>query len=174
MNNIDKIKDAIRDVPDFPKEGILFKDITPVLNDHNLFRETIDIFSDNIERYDVDYIAGIESRGFIFASAIAMKLDKGFVPIRKPGKLPYKTYKENYALEYGTDSLEIHQDAVKEGASVVLVDDLLATGGTASAAAKLIEHCGGKVKLIQFLIELTFLQGNSKLNIYNYNALIKY
>jgi adenine phosphoribosyltransferase len=174
MDNLNRIKNAIRDVPDFPKEGILFKDITPVLNDKKLFKNTIDIFSEEIEKYNIDYIAGIESRGFIFASALAVKLNKGFVPIRKPGKLPYKTYHESYALEYGTDSLEIHQDAVPGGASVVLVDDLLATGGTALAAVKLLEQCNAKIELVQFLIELTFLEGNSKLKAYNCKALIKY
>ncbi len=174
MDNINKIKNAIRDVPDFPKEGILFKDITPLLNDNHLFKKTIDILAEDITMYNIDYIAGIESRGFIFASALAIKLEKGFVPIRKPGKLPYKTYQESYALEYGTDSLEIHQDAIPEGASVVLVDDLLATGGTALAAVKLLEQCSAKIELVQFLIELTFLKGNSKLKTYNCNALIKY
>ncbi len=174
MHNLNQIKQAVRDVPDFPEKGILFKDITPVLGDKILFKSTIDLLAERIQKYNVGYIAGIESRGFIFASAIAMQLDKGFVPIRKPGKLPYKTYTENYDLEYGSDSLEIHKDALPEGASVVLIDDLLATGGTALAAAKLLEKCGAKLKLIQFLIELTFLNGNSKLDKYNYNALIKY
>ncbi len=174
MDSIEQIKKAIRDVPDFPKDGILFKDITPILNNHELFKNTIDIFSRETNNLAIDYIVGIESRGFIFASALAMLLNKGFVPIRKPGKLPYKTYSENYELEYGTDSLEIHQDAIPRGASVLLVDDLLATGGTALAAAKLLEKCGGEIELIQFLIELTFLNGSSKLKSYNYSSLIKY
>ena len=139
MDNLNKIKNAIRDVPDFPKEGILFKDITPLLNDNHLFKKTIDILAEDITMYNIDYIAGIESRGFIFASALA-----------------------------------IHQDAIPEGASVVLVDDLLATGGTALAAVKLLEQCSAKIELVQFLIELTFLKGNSKLKAYNCNALIKY
>jgi len=174
VNSILDIKKAVRDIPDFPKKGIVFKDITPVLNNSDLFKDTIDIFSKEINKYNIDYIVGIESRGFIFASALAIQLNKGFVPIRKPGKLPYKTYSESYELEYGTDSLEIHQDAFPKGASIVLVDDLLATGGTALAAVKLIERCEGKIELIQFLIELTFLEGSRKLNNYNHSTLIKY
>ncbi len=170
---LEKLQKAIRDVPDFPKKGILFKDITPLLQDANLFAQTIDLFAESVQPDQIDLIAAIESRGFIFASALALKLGKGFIPIRKPGKLPYKTYKQEYALEYGTDALEIHQDAVKPGERVLLVDDLLATGGTAQAAAKLIEKCGGKVTGIRFLIELTFLNGFQKLSDYQVVSFIK-
>ncbi len=171
---LQKVKQAIRDVPDFPKEGILFKDITPLLQDSDLFATTITLFEEALSDTPFDVIAGIESRGFIFGAALALKLNKGFIPIRKPGKLPYKTFKEEYALEYGTDALEIHQDAVQKGQRVLLVDDLLATGGTALAAAKLIEKCGGQVANICFLIELTFLKGMQKLQGYPVKTLIQF
>jgi len=174
MAQIDAVKQAIRDVPDFPKKGILFKDITPVLQDATLFAETVDLFAQNAADLSFDLIAAVESRGFIFGAALALKLNKGFIPIRKPGKLPYKTFKEEYALEYGTDALEIHQDAVKSGQNVLLIDDLLATGGTALAAARLIEKCGGTVAAISFLVELTFLKGIEKLKDYRVNTLIQF
>ncbi|WP_456406629.1 adenine phosphoribosyltransferase [Caldithrix abyssi] len=173
-NKVERIKNAIRDVPDFPKEGILFKDITPVLQNAELFALSIDLFADVLKNTNIDVVAAVESRGFIFGAALALKLNKGFVPIRKPGKLPYKTFKETYELEYGTDALEIHQDAVKTGQKVVLIDDLLATGGTAVAAAQLIERCGGQVASICFLIELTFLEGIKKLDGYPVQTLIKF
>ncbi|MCD6377195.1 MAG: adenine phosphoribosyltransferase [Caldisericaceae bacterium] len=171
---IEQLKQAIRDVPDFPKEGILFKDITPVLQDAQLFATAIELFAKQTENLGFELIAAIESRGFIFGAALALKLNKGFVPIRKPGKLPYKTFKEEYQLEYGTDALEIHQDAVTPGQKVLLIDDLLATGGTALASAKLVERCGGKVAAICFLIELTFLNGIQKLGNYQVKTLIKF
>ncbi len=171
---IEQLKQAIRDVPDFPKEGILFKDITPVLQDAKLFATAIELFAKQVENQEFDLIAAIESRGFIFGAALALKLNKGFVPIRKPGKLPYKTFKEEYQLEYGSDALEIHQDAVKPGQKVLLIDDLLATGGTALASAKLIERCGGQLAAICFLIELTFLNGLQKLDGYQVKTLIKF
>jgi adenine phosphoribosyltransferase len=169
-----KIREAIRDVPDFPKEGILFKDITPILQNRGLFAEVLDIMAEIAKECHVDQIAGIESRGFIFGAALASKLDLGFIPIRKPGKLPYRIYKEEYQLEYGTDALEIHQDAVSEGEHVLIIDDLLATGGTALAAAKLIEACGGIVEKILFLIELKFLNGIEQLDGYNVQSLITF
>ncbi len=170
---IKKISEAIRTIPDFPKKGIQFKDITPLLGDAALFADTIDWFAESVNGAGIEVIAGVESRGFIFGAALALKMSVGFVPIRKPGKLPYKTFKEEYALEYGTDALEIHQDAVQKGQKVLLIDDLLATGGTALAAAKLIERCGGEVAAIRFLIELTFLNGKEKLSGYPVESLVK-
>ena len=172
MSKLDEIKNAIRDVPDFPKQGILFKDITPVLHDPRLFEYTIDLMADWVTEIKIDFITGIEARGFIFGAALARKLDCGFVPIRKPGKLPYKTFQESYALEYGTNSVEVHQDAFFEDASVFLVDDLLATGGTAEAAVKLIQKCGAKIELIGFMIELSFLNGRSKVDQFPIKSLI--
>lgn len=158
------IKSKIRDVPDFPKEGILFKDITTVLSDPTAFKKAIDLLADRYKDQDIDYIAGIEARGFIFGSALAYKLGKGFIPIRKPGKLPAKTEQVTYELEYGTDSLEIHSDAVEKGNKVLIVDDLLATGGTADAAVKLVQKIGGNVAGVAFVVELEFLKGREKLS----------
>lgn len=174
MNRIDSIREAIRDIPDFPKKGIIFKDISPILKNRTLFAEVIDVLTETVNGSQVDYIAGIESRGFIFGSALALKMNAGFVPIRKPGKLPYKTFREAYQLEYGTDALEIHQDAIETGSTVLLVDDLLATGGTARAAAKLIEHCGGNVRDIIFLVELGFLNGIQQLKGYSVRSIITF
>lgn len=159
----DFIKSKIRDIPDFPKKGILFKDITTVLNDSEAFRKSIDSIYELYKDQEIDYIAGIESRGFIFGSALAYKLGVGFIPIRKPGKLPAKTEKVIYELEYGTDSLEVHADAITNGNRVLVVDDLLATGGTADAAVKLIKKIGGEVIGLAFLVELEFLKGREKL-----------
>jgi len=172
--SLEKISEAIRDVPDFPKKGIVFKDITTVLRDAQLYKEVTDLMGKPYENKSIDLIAGIESRGFIFGGAMALQLGCGFIPIRKPGKLPHLTFKEEYALEYGTDALEIHRDALKPGQNVLLVDDLLATGGTALAAAKLIEKCGAQVIAIQFFIELSFLNGKNKLDGYNVNSLIRF
>ncbi len=166
------LKNLIRMIPDFPKKGILFRDITPLLADKNAFSEVIKIFKENTPE-EVSKVAGIESRGFIFGGALANVLNVGFVPIRKTGKLPWKTIKVEYDLEYGTDSLEIHQDAIKKGERVVLIDDLLATGGTASASAELIEKCGGEVVEIMFLIELEELAGREKLKKYDIFTIIK-
>ncbi|MGD9899537.1 MAG: adenine phosphoribosyltransferase [Calditrichaceae bacterium] len=174
MDRLEQLKSAIRDVPDFPKKGILFKDITPVLNDFTLFSDAISLLQESIKNHSIDKIAAIESRGFIFGSVLASKIGTGFVPIRKPGKLPYKIYREEYQLEYGVDALEIHQDAVKTNDRVLLVDDLLATGGTALAAAKLIEKCGGIVSEIIFLIELEFLNGRKRISNYPVSSLIIY
>ncbi len=172
--SIEQIKNAIRDIPDFPKKGILFKDITPVLQDADLFRETINLLCEPYRNSTVHAVAGVESRGFIFGGAMALQLGCAFVPIRKPGKLPYKTYREEYELEYGRDALEIHRDAVTAGQRIVLVDDLLATGGTALAAARLIERCGARVAGIRFFIELSFLDGLKRLEGYSVASLIRF
>ena len=161
--NADQLKAAIRDVPDFPKPGIIFKDITPILGDPKLFRAAIDILLARYKGVKIDKIAAIDARGFLFGGAMADRLGVGIVPIRKKGKLPYKTYEQSYDLEYGSATLTIHQDAFKKGDKVVLVDDLLATGGTAAASAKLIEQAGGKVVGIDFVVELAFLSGRKKL-----------
>jgi adenine phosphoribosyltransferase len=158
-----KLAAAIRDVPDFPKPGILFKDITPILNDPALFREAIDLFVARHKKTRIEKVAGIEARGFIFGAAIAHRLGVGFVPIRKKGKLPYKTLDETYDLEYGSASISVHTDAFRSGERVLIVDDLLATGGTAAAAARLVKRAGGAVVEIDFLIELAFLKGREKL-----------
>ena len=172
MNSLKKIELAIRDVPDFPKKGIMFKDISPVLADAELFASTIKLLAEQCEGKQIDFVTGIEARGFIFGAALARELKCGFVPIRKPGKLPYKVYREEYALEYGRDSVEVHQDAFFSKANVYLVDDLLATGGTAQAAVRLIEKCDAKVELIGFMIELAFLKGRDKINNYPVKSLL--
>lgn len=161
--SIDKLTAAIRDVPDFPKEGIIFKDITPILSDPELFKTTIDLFVDELKDKGVTKVAAIDARGFLFAGAICDRMDIGLVPIRKQGKLPYKTYEESYDLEYGSNTLAIHQDAFDEGEKVALVDDLLATGGTAAASVKLIEKAGGEVVKVLFMVELSFLNGRELL-----------
>ena len=157
------IKSKIRDIPDFPREGIVFKDITTVLQDPEAFKHSVDLLVKHFEKQNIDYIAGIESRGFIFGSAIAYKMGTGFIPIRKPGKLPAKTERVSYDLEYGKDSLEIHTDAIPPGKRVLIVDDLLATGGTAEAAIKLVKKIGGVIVGIAFVVELEFLKGREKL-----------
>ena len=161
--SIEQVKAAIRDIPDFPKPGIIFKDITPVLADPDLFRSVIDLFSSRYADKGITKIAGIDARGFLFGGAIADRLGAGIVPIRKKGKLPYDTFEETYDLEYGSATLEIHKDAFEPGEKVVIVDDLLATGGTAAASAKLVRQAGGEVVEICFLIELAFLEGRKKL-----------
>lgn len=168
------IKKLIRDIKDFPKEGIIFRDITPLLSSPEGLKETIDNLAEQLTKYDVDAIAGVESRGFIFGTALAYKLGKGFIPIRKKGKLPYKTISEKYELEYGSDYIEIHEDAVKNGDKILLIDDLLATGGTAEAAAKLIEKTGGIVSVIAFVLELSELNGAKKIEKYNKVSLVTY
>jgi len=160
---IDKLRAGIRDVPDFPKKGIVFKDITPILSDHALFRASIDLFLERCREKKIDKIVGIDARGFLFGSAVAYELGVGFVPIRKRGKLPYKTEVAKYSLEYGEAEMEMHVDAVKPSERIVLVDDLLATGGTSAAAATLIAKAGGRLLEAQFLIELEFLHGREKL-----------
>src|SRR3954465_1070563 len=157
------LRNAIRNIPDFPKPGIQFKDITPVLADARLFAASIDLLTENLEPGSVDAVVGIDARGFIFASAAAIKLKAGFIPVRKKGKLPFSTHEQSYELEYGTNTIAIHTDAVKPGSRVVLIDDLLATGGTAQAAAQLVNKIGAKILQINFLIELSFLKGRDKL-----------
>jgi adenine phosphoribosyltransferase len=174
MTTVEALKKAIRDVPDFPKKGILFKDITPLLQDRTLFKQAIDTMAEGFAEKQIDVVVGVESRGFIFASALAYKLGAGVVIVRKPGKLPYKTYKATYELEYGTDSLEIHQDAIKPGQNVLIVDDLLATGGTVKATAELVKKFGAKICGIVFLIELAFLNGREKLKDYELTILITF
>jgi len=158
-----EIERAIRNVSDFPKPGIQFKDITPVLADPKLFSGCIDLLIDGFKPGQVDAVVGIDARGFIFAAAAAIRLEAGFVPVRKKGKLPYKTHEQEYDLEYGTASIAMHIDALKPGARVLLIDDLLATGGTAAAAASLVKKLGGEILEISFLIELKFLNGRDRL-----------
>jgi adenine phosphoribosyltransferase len=158
------IKTLIRDIPDWPKEGIIFKDITPLLGNAEGFKYAIDSIANNYRDKQIDIILGAESRGFIFASALAYAMGCGFAPARKPGKLPYKTCSAEYELEYGTDSLEIHVDAIEKNERVLIVDDVIATGGTAAAKVKMVEELGGSVVGLAFLIELTFLNGRDKLN----------
>jgi adenine phosphoribosyltransferase len=168
-----RITSRIRDVPDFPKPGILFKDVTPLLGDGPAFRLVTDLLAERVGTKKPELIVGIESRGFIFGAALAERLGVGFVPVRKPGKLPYRTTRETYALEYGTDALEMHEDAVEKRRCLV-VDDLLATGGTAAATARLIERQGGVVEGFAFVIELDFLKGRTRLGDRPAHALIHY
>ena len=160
---VEKLRAAVRDVPDFPKKGIVFKDITPVLSDSGLFRASVDLFLERCRGREIDKIVGIDARGFVFGSAVAYELGVGFVPIRKRGKLPYRTEVAKYTLEYGEAEVEMHIDAVTAGERVVLVDDLLATGGTSTAATVLIRKAGGNLVEAQFLIELEFLEGRKRL-----------
>ena len=154
---------AVRNIPDFPKPGIQFKDITPVIGDARLFAACIDLLTANVIPGSVDAVIGIDARGFIFAAAAALKLQAGFVPIRKTGKLPYQTHEETYDLEYGSNTVAVHIDALKPGSRVLLVDDLLATGGTAAAAAALVQRLGASIIEISFFIELSFLRGRDRL-----------
>ena len=169
-----EIERAIRNVPDFPKAGIQFKDITPVLADARLFSGCVDLLTDGIKPGTVDAVVGIDARGFIFAAAAAVKLEAGFVPVRKKGKLPYQTHEEQYDLEYGTATVAVHVDALKPGSRVLLIDDLLATGGTAAAAAALVQRLGAQILEISFLIELSFLRGRDKLKEYPVRSLVVY
>lgn len=169
-----EIEAAIRNVPDFPKAGIQFKDITPVLADARLFSGTIDLLTEKFSPGSVDVIVGIDARGFIFAAAAAKKLNAGFVPVRKKGKLPFTTIEQEYALEYGNATVAMHTDALKPGARVLLIDDLLATGGTAAAAVALVQKLGGKILEVDFLIELKFLNGRNKLNGLPIRSLVAY
>jgi adenine phosphoribosyltransferase len=165
---------AIRTVPDFPKAGIQFKDITPVLADAQLFAGAIDLLTEKFSPGAVDAVVGIDARGFIFAAAAATKLQAGFVPVRKKGKLPYRTLEQDYALEYGQATVAMHVDALKPGARVLLIDDLLATGGTAAAAAVLVKKLGAQILEIGFLIELKFLNGREKLSGYPVRSIVIY
>ena len=168
------LKRYIRNVKDFPKEGIMFRDITTLLKDPAALKKTLDELYDLTKNLDITKVVGIESRGFIFGSMLAEKLNAGFIPIRKPGKLPAEIESQSYALEYGSDTIQIHKDAIKIGERVLLHDDLLATGGTALAAANLIEKLGGEVVQISFVIELSFLNGRDKLKMYDVKSLVDY
>jgi adenine phosphoribosyltransferase len=168
------IERAIRNIPDFPKPGIQFKDITPVLADARLFSGSIDLLTQSFKPGSVDAVVGIDARGFIFAAAAAVKLQAGFVPVRKKGKLPYQTHEQQYDLEYGTATVAVHVDALKPGSRVLLIDDLLATGGTAAAAAALVKRLGAQILEISFLIELGFLAGRQKLKGYPVRSLVVY
>ncbi|MDR5589613.1 adenine phosphoribosyltransferase [Christiangramia sp. SM2212] len=169
-----ELKSYVREIPDFPKKGVSYKDITPLLLDHEAMNLAVKLFMNNLPHGKIDKVVGIESRGFFFATLLADKLNAGFIPVRKPGKLPYKTHSENYELEYGRDTLEIHEDAIKMGERILLHDDVLATGGTAAATSRLIEKCGGEIVQCNFLVELEFLNGISKLDKFEVSSLIKY
>jgi adenine phosphoribosyltransferase len=169
-----EIEHAIRTIPDFPKPGIQFKDITPVLADARLFSGSIELLTRNLKPGSVDAVVGIDARGFIFAAAAAIRLQAGFVPIRKKGKLPYKTHEQQYDLEYGTATIAVHVDALKPGSRVLLIDDLLATGGTAAAAAALVKSLDAEILEIAFLIELAALGGRQKLQGYDVRSLVVY
>jgi adenine phosphoribosyltransferase len=169
-----EIESSIRNVPDFPKAGIQFKDITPLLADPKLFSASIDLLTSNFQPGSIDAVVGIDARGFIFAAAAAVKLQSGFIPVRKKGKLPFKTYEQDYALEYGSATVAMHIDALKPGARVLLIDDLLATGGTAAAAAALVKKLGATILEASFLIELKFLNGRDKLKDYKVRSIVVY
>ena len=172
--NCDALKKAIREVPDFPKPGILFYDITPILADAKLFQQSIAVLCERHVKQKPKAVAAIDARGFIFAAAAAMQLQAGFVPVRKKGKLPYKTHEQEYHLEYGTATVAVHVDALKPGSRVLLIDDLLATGGTAAAAAALVQRLGAQILEISFLIELSFLAGREKIKNYPVRSLVVY
>ena len=171
---MDSLKKLIREIPDYPKPGILFYDLTTLLQDKNGFRNMVDQLCEHYNGHKVDVVAGIEARGFIFAPALAYRLGAGFVPVRKANKLPWKTAQVTYQLEYGTDKLEIHQDAVKPGTSVLICDDLLATGGTAAAAIELVRKLGGEVAGAAFAVELNFLNGRKRLPGVDVFSLLQY
>lgn len=168
------LKSRIRDVPDFPTPGVLFRDLTPLLGDVEAFRFTVDALADAFAGQRVDKVVGIEARGFIFAAPVAYRLGAGFVPVRKSGKLPWRSESEGYALEYGVDRLELHADAIVAGEHVLIVDDVIATGGTARASARLVERLGGTVAGLAFAVELTFLAGREKLVGYDVMSLVAY
>jgi adenine phosphoribosyltransferase len=168
------LKSFIRDIPDFPKKGIIFKDITPLLKNREAFSHVVQQIAKKYGKSRVDAVLGVEARGFIFGAAVAYELGVAFLPVRKPGKLPYKTQSVTYDLEYGTDTLEIHKDAISKGDRIIIVDDLLATGGTVAACCKMVEGLGGQVVGISFVIELGFLKGRDKLKGYDVVSLINY
>ncbi|NTV28630.1 MAG: adenine phosphoribosyltransferase [Candidatus Omnitrophica bacterium] len=168
------LKKFIRDIPDFPKKGIIFKDITTLLKSDKALRASIEALAGQFAKSKVKYVVAVESRGFIFGTALAYKLGVGFIPVRKKGKLPARTRAVSYELEYGTDTLEIHEDALKKGDKVVIIDDLLATGGTVSAVAKLVDGMGAKIAGIGFVIELSFLNGRDKLKGYPIFSVVQY
>lgn len=169
-----ELKEYIRSIPDFPKKGIIFRDITTLLKEPLAFKMACELLTKPFENRGVTKVIGIESRGFIFSSVVALNLSAGLVPVRKPGKLPWKTIRKTYSLEYGEDSLEIHIDSINKGDKVILIDDLIATGGTAKAALELAEELGGEVIGAGFLIELSFLKGREKLKDYEVHTIIKY
>src|ERR1700704_130488 len=171
---IEKLRAGIRDVPDFPKKGIVFKDITPILKDGALFRASIDVFLEQCRGKEIDKVVGIDARGFLFGSAVAYELGIGFVPLRKKGRLPYRTESARYSLEYGEAEMELHVDAIERGERIVLIDDLLATGGTSASAAALIKKVGGDLIEAIFLIELEFLRGREKLDPTPVTSFLKY
>ena len=168
------LRDKIRQIPDFPKEGIVFRDITTLIKDKDAFKQAVDEIVSDLKDKKIDYIVGPEARGFLRGSAVAYALGVGFVPVRKKGKLPGEVIQKEYDLEYGTDILEIHNDAIEKGSNVAIVDDLLATGGTVFAVSSLLEDIGAKVAAMEFLIELTFLNPREKLKKYHINSLVKY
>ncbi len=174
IGDIASIRGAIRDIPDFPKPGIVFKDITPLLSNGPLFGKTIDLIAERYRGQKIDTVLGIESRGFIFGSALAYKLGAGFSVVRKPGKLPYETHSASYDLEYGKDTLEIHIDAVAPNSRVIIADDLIATGGTAAATAELVSKLGATVVECAFVIELSFLNGREKLKPHGVFSVLQY
>ena len=171
---MEELKKAIREVPDWPKEGILFYDITTLLKDPQAFKQAIDAMCERYEGQKIDAMLGVESRGFIFAAVMAYRLGTGFIPVRKPGKLPANVIRETYSLEYGEDTIEMHEDAVEKGQKILIVDDLLATGGTAAAACRLVEKAGGEVLECCFMIELNFLNGREKISDQKVFSLIQY
>ncbi len=171
---MEELKKYIRDVPDFPKPGILFKDITPILQNGEIFKQVVDQLAERYRSQSIDRIVGIESRGFIFGAPLAYTLKKGFALVRKRGKLPWKTVRWDYELEYGTDTIEMHADAIQPGEKVLIVDDLLATGGTALATSQLVEKMGGKIIECAFVVELEFLNGRKKLENKEVFSLLKY
>lgn len=168
------LKSKIRVIEDFPQQGISFKDITTLMKDSQAFKKAVELIVEDLKDKEVDYIAGPEARGFLLGTAVAYSLGVGFIPIRKPGKLPGETISNEYKLEYGTNTLEIHRDAVEKGKRIAIVDDLLATGGTIASAAKLIESLGGIVVAMEFLIELEYLNGRKNIQNYHINSLVKY
>ncbi|NIP42050.1 MAG: adenine phosphoribosyltransferase [candidate division Zixibacteria bacterium] len=172
--NVDDLKQKIRNIPNFPKPGIVFRDITTLLDDVEAFRKVIDIYSEHFGDKNITKVVAIESRGFIFGGALAYKMDAAFVPVRKLGKLPGETIKKEYELEYGVDALEMHRDAIKAGDNVLIVDDLMATGGTLAATCGMVEKLGANIAGIAVLIELSFLKGQEKFQKYDYLPLIKY
>ena len=174
MSETDALRAAVRDVQDFPKPGIIFKDITPILADAKLFKQSIHLMAGTLGELKIDKIVGIEARGFIFGAALAHHLGVGFIPLRKKGKLPWKTHEQAYSLEYGEATIELHQDALIESERVLLVDDLLATGGTAAAAVKLLEQLNAQLIGIAVLVELNFLDGRSKLKPHTIHSILQY
>jgi adenine phosphoribosyltransferase len=171
---VELLRARVRDIPDFPKPGILFRDLTPLMGDSSAFSQALDLLAERIARHRPELIVAVESRGFIFGAPVAAALGIGFVPVRKPGKLPHKTARRTYALEYGSDALEMHADAIVSGARVALVDDLLATGGTAAATIELVNELGGNVTVAAFVVELAFLGGRERLGAGSTESLIVY